>query len=63
MVDGLAIQVLMDHGDVTPEDMLRVSREVSAKLIGFALEPAGALALRPRCRSLSTLCRPWRLVP
>ena len=42
VVDGLAIQVLMDHGDVTPEDMLRVSREVSAKLIGFALEPAGA---------------------
>jgi AcrR family transcriptional regulator len=42
LIDGLAIQVLMDHGDVTPEDMLRVSREVSATLIGFALEPAGA---------------------
>ena len=42
VIDGLAIQVLMDHGDVTPDDMLRVSREVSAKLIGFALEPAGA---------------------
>ena len=42
VVDGLAIQVLMDHGDVSPEDMLRVSRDVSAKLIGFALEPAGA---------------------
>jgi hypothetical protein len=26
---------------VSPEDMLRVSRDVSAKLIGFALEPAG----------------------
>ena len=55
VVDGLAIQVLMDHGDVTPEDMLRVSREVSAKLIGFA---AGA-----RPASLSTLCRPWRPSP
>jgi hypothetical protein len=32
----------MDHSDVTPADMLRVSREVSAKLIGFALEPAQA---------------------
>ena len=42
LIDGLAIQVLMDHGDVSPEDMLRVSREVSATLIGFALEPAGA---------------------
>jgi AcrR family transcriptional regulator len=42
LIDGLAIQVLMDHGDVTPEDMLRVSREVSAKLIGFVLEPADA---------------------
>lgn len=42
LIDGLAIQVLMDHGDVSPEDMLRVSRDVSAKLIGFALEPASA---------------------
>jgi AcrR family transcriptional regulator len=42
LIDGLAIQVLMDHGDVTPEDMLKVSRDVSSKLIGFALEPAGA---------------------
>jgi AcrR family transcriptional regulator len=42
LIDGLAIQVLMDHGDVSPEDMLRVSREVSSKLIGFALEPADA---------------------
>ena len=42
VIDGLAIQVLMDHGDVTPEDMLRVSREVSATLIGFSLEPASA---------------------
>jgi AcrR family transcriptional regulator len=41
LIDGLAIQVLMDHGDVSPQDMLRVSREVSSKLIGFALEPAG----------------------
>ena len=43
LIDGLAIQVLMDHGDVTPDDMLRVSREVSSKLIGFALEPATAI--------------------
>jgi AcrR family transcriptional regulator len=42
LIDGLAIQVLMDHGDVTPRHMLRVSREVSSKLIGFALEPASA---------------------
>ena len=42
LIDGLAIQVLMDHSDVTPEDMFRVGREVSSKLIGFALEPASA---------------------
>jgi AcrR family transcriptional regulator len=42
LIDGLAIQVLMDHSDVTPEDMLRASREVSSKLIGFALEQASA---------------------
>jgi AcrR family transcriptional regulator len=42
LIDGLAIQVLMDHSDVTPEDMFRVGREVSAQLIGFALEPADA---------------------
>jgi AcrR family transcriptional regulator len=42
LIDGLAIQVLMDHSDVTPEDMFRVGREVSATLIGFALEPTGA---------------------
>jgi AcrR family transcriptional regulator len=42
LIDGLAIQVLMDHGDVSPDDMLRVGRDVSAKLIGFALEPARA---------------------
>lgn len=41
LIDGLAIQVLMDHGDVSPDDMLRVSRDVSSKLIGFALEPVG----------------------
>jgi hypothetical protein len=41
LIDGLAIQVLMDHSEFTPEDMLRVSQSVSAKLIGFALEPAG----------------------
>ena len=32
----------MDHSDVTPDDMFRVSREVSSKLIGFVLEPAGS---------------------
>jgi AcrR family transcriptional regulator len=42
LIDGLAIQVLTDHGDVSPEDMFRVAREVSSTLIGFALEPARA---------------------
>jgi AcrR family transcriptional regulator len=42
LIDGLAIQVLMDHSDVTPEDMLRVSREVSSRLIGFSLEAAAS---------------------
>ena len=39
---GLAIQVLMAQSDVTPDVMFRVSREVSSKLIGFVLEPAGS---------------------
>jgi len=40
LVDGLAIQVLMDSSDVTPEHMLRACQEACGKLLGFAVEPA-----------------------
>ena len=46
LIDGLAIQVLMDHSDVTPEDMFRIGREVSATLIGFELAPAAIATSR-----------------
>jgi AcrR family transcriptional regulator len=42
LVDGLAVQVLMDSSDVTPEHMLRSCREACAKLIGYVLEPIEA---------------------
>ena len=42
MIDGLAIQVLMNDTAFTPTRMHDVCRDVAAKLIGFALEPAPA---------------------
>ena len=42
MIDGLAIQVLMNDTAFTPERMRDVCRDVSAKLIGFSIEPAPA---------------------
>jgi AcrR family transcriptional regulator len=42
MIDGLAIQVLMNDTAFTPMRMRDVCRDVAAKLIGFALEPAPA---------------------
>ncbi len=42
MIDGLAVQVLMNDTTLSPQRMQEVCQEVAAKLIGFALEPAGA---------------------
>jgi AcrR family transcriptional regulator len=42
MIDGLAIQVLMNDTAFTPTRMRDVCRDVAAKLIGFALEPTPA---------------------
>ena len=39
LIDGLAVQVLMDGSDLTPDAMLRSCREACAKLIGYALQP------------------------
>ena len=40
LIDGLAIQVLMNDTQVNPEHMQRMCREVAASLIDFELEPA-----------------------
>ena len=40
LIDGLAIQVLMNDTQVDPEHMQRMCQEVAASLIGFELEPA-----------------------
>ena len=42
LVDGLAIQVLLNDTALSPERMLRIGNEVAASLIGYALEPAPA---------------------
>ena len=42
LIDGMAIQVLMNATQVTPQAMKRMCMDVAAKLIGFALEPATA---------------------
>jgi AcrR family transcriptional regulator len=42
LIDGLAIQVLMNDSALSPERMQKVCVDVAAKLIGFALEPAPA---------------------
>jgi AcrR family transcriptional regulator len=41
MIDGLAIQVVLNDGDVTPERMQRTTMEFAAQALGFELEPAG----------------------
>ena len=40
LIDGLAIQVLMNDTQVGPEHMQRRCQEVAASLIGFELESA-----------------------
>jgi AcrR family transcriptional regulator len=40
LMDGLAIQVIMDDSEVTTERMHRTCMEVLAQVFGFALEPA-----------------------
>jgi AcrR family transcriptional regulator len=42
LIDGMAIQVLMNATQVTPQAMKHMCMEVAAKLIGFTLEPATA---------------------
>jgi AcrR family transcriptional regulator len=42
IIDGLAIQVIMDDSEVTTERMHRTCMEVSAQVLGFELEPAKA---------------------
>lgn len=42
LIDGMAIQVLMNDSQLDPETMKRLCMDVAAKLIGFALEPATA---------------------
>jgi AcrR family transcriptional regulator len=42
LIDGLAVQVLMDGSALTPAEMKRMCMEVGSKLIGFVLEPAPA---------------------
>jgi AcrR family transcriptional regulator len=42
IIDGLAIQVIMDDSEVTTERMHRTCMEVSAQVLGFELEAATA---------------------
>jgi AcrR family transcriptional regulator len=42
LIDGLAVQVLMDGSALTPAGMKRMCMEVGSKLIGFVLEPTPA---------------------
>ena len=42
LIDGMAIQVLMNDSQLDPETMKRLCMDVAAKLIGFSLEPATA---------------------
>ena len=39
LIDGLAIQVIMDDSEVTTERMHRTCIEVSAQVLGYALQP------------------------
>ena len=47
LIDGLAIQVIMNDSDVSAERMHRACMEVSAQQLGFELEPAKASASLP----------------
>ena len=42
LIDGLAIQVILNDSEVTAERMHRTCMEVAAQLLGFVLEPAKA---------------------
>jgi hypothetical protein len=42
LIDGLAIQVIMNDAQVTPTRMHRACIEVAARELGFELEPAPA---------------------
>ena len=42
LIDGLAIQVVMNDAQVTPQRMHRAVWDVAAHELGFELEPAGA---------------------
>ena len=42
LIDGMAIQVLMNDTQVSPQTMKRMCMDVASKLIGFVLEPATA---------------------
>ncbi len=44
LIDGLAIQVVMNDSKVTPERMHRTCMEVAAHELGFQLEPAASKA-------------------
>jgi AcrR family transcriptional regulator len=39
LIDGLAIQVILNDSEVTPERMHRTCMEVAAQLLGFVLDP------------------------
>jgi AcrR family transcriptional regulator len=41
IIDGLAIQVIMNDSQVSPEHMHRTCLEVAARELGFELEPVG----------------------
>ncbi|GIU98222.1 MAG: TetR family transcriptional regulator [Actinomycetota bacterium] len=42
LIDGLAVQVLLNDTVVTPERMKEVCMRVAARLVGFAVEPASS---------------------
>ena len=42
MIDGLAIQVLMNDATFSPQRMFEVCMDVASKLIGFSVEPVAA---------------------
>jgi BetI-type transcriptional repressor, C-terminal len=42
LIDGLAIQVIMNDSEVSPERMHRTCMDVSAQQLGFELEPVKA---------------------